>query len=161
MANNSKQCFNTHYQSHCHPTTKSLWLCSSVYCRPPHQSRRIWLVAAATNQKHTLLFDATHHSYHEYIIPQEISIRFTLSQRVYDIIKRLSYVKMTLWRHFYVIMTLFYVMCLLRCCGMVSVDFNTSIDYDHLPVVPTDTLYNRYPAIAPPWRRDLGCLLWL
>ena len=51
MANNSKQCFNTHYQSHCHPTTKSLWLCSSVYCRPPHQSRRIWLVAAATNQK--------------------------------------------------------------------------------------------------------------
>ena len=52
MANNSKQCFNTHYQSHCHPTTKSLWLCSSVYCRPPHQSRRIWLVAAATNQKY-------------------------------------------------------------------------------------------------------------
>ena len=51
MANNSEQCFNTHYQSHCHPTTKSLWLCSSVYCRPPHQSRRIWLVAAATNQK--------------------------------------------------------------------------------------------------------------
>ena len=51
MANNSKQCFNTHYQSHCHPTTKSLWLCSSVYCRPPHKSRRIWLVAAATNQK--------------------------------------------------------------------------------------------------------------
>ena len=51
MANNSKQCFNTHYQSHCDPTTKSLWLCSSVYCRPPHQSRRIWLVAAATNQK--------------------------------------------------------------------------------------------------------------
>ena len=51
MANNSKQCFNTHYQPHCHPTTKSLWLCSSVYCRPPHQSRRIWLVAAATNQK--------------------------------------------------------------------------------------------------------------
>ena len=42
MANNSKQCFNTHYQSHCHPTTKSLWLCSSVYCRPPHQSRRIY-----------------------------------------------------------------------------------------------------------------------
>ena len=53
MANNSKQCFNTHYQSHCHPTTKSLWLCSSVYCRPPHQSRRIWLVAAATNQKYS------------------------------------------------------------------------------------------------------------
>ena len=43
---------NTHYQPHYHPTTKSLWLCSSVYCRPPHQSRRIWLVAAATNQKH-------------------------------------------------------------------------------------------------------------
>ena len=43
--------FNTHYQPHYHPTTKSLWLCSSVYCRPPHQSRRIWLVAAATNQK--------------------------------------------------------------------------------------------------------------
>ena len=51
MANNSKQCFNTHYQPHCHPTSKSLWLCSSVYCRPPHQSRRIWLVATATNQK--------------------------------------------------------------------------------------------------------------
>ena len=31
MANNCKQCFNTHYQPHCHPTTKSLWLCSSVY----------------------------------------------------------------------------------------------------------------------------------
>ena len=43
--------FNTHYQPHYHPTTKILWLCSSVYCRPPHQSRRIWLVAAATNQK--------------------------------------------------------------------------------------------------------------
>ena len=43
--------FNTLYQPHYHPTTKSLWLCSSVYCRPPHQSRRIWLVAAATNQK--------------------------------------------------------------------------------------------------------------
>ena len=56
MANNSKQCFNTHYQSHCHPTTKSLWLCSSVYCRPPHQSRRIWLVAAATNQKNLTKF---------------------------------------------------------------------------------------------------------
>ena len=47
MANNCKHCFNTHYQPHCHPTTKNLWLCSSVYCRPPHQSRRIWLVAAA------------------------------------------------------------------------------------------------------------------
>ena len=46
--------FNTHYQPHNHPTTKSLWLCSSVYCRPPHQSRRIWLVAAATNQKQSL-----------------------------------------------------------------------------------------------------------
>ena len=45
MANNYKQCFNTHYQPHCHPTTKSLWLCSSVYCGPPHQSRRIWLAA--------------------------------------------------------------------------------------------------------------------
>ena len=45
MANDCKQCFNTHYQSHCHPTTKSLWLCSSVYCGPPHQSRRIWLAA--------------------------------------------------------------------------------------------------------------------
>ena len=54
MANNSKQCFNTHYQSHCHPTTKSLWLCSSVYCRPPHQSRRIWWLAA-TNQKRELI----------------------------------------------------------------------------------------------------------
>ena len=41
MANNCKQCFNTHYQPHCHPTTKSLWLCSSVYCGPPHPSRRI------------------------------------------------------------------------------------------------------------------------
>ena len=44
MANNCKQCFNTHlYQPHCHPTTKSLWLCSSVYCGPPHPSRqKIW-----------------------------------------------------------------------------------------------------------------------
>ena len=33
------------------PTTKSLWLCSSVYCGPPHQSRRIWLAAEAANQK--------------------------------------------------------------------------------------------------------------
>ena len=41
MANNCKQCFNTHYQPHCHPTTKSLWLCSSLYCGPPHPSRRI------------------------------------------------------------------------------------------------------------------------
>ena len=41
MANNCKQCFNTHYQPHCHPTTKSLWLCSSAYCGPPHPSRRI------------------------------------------------------------------------------------------------------------------------
>ena len=41
MANNCKQCFNTHYQPHCHPTTKSLWLCSSVYCGSPHPSRRI------------------------------------------------------------------------------------------------------------------------
>ena len=41
MANNCEQCFNTHYQPHCHPTTKSLWLCSSVYCGPPHPSRRI------------------------------------------------------------------------------------------------------------------------
>ena len=41
MANNCMQCFNTHYQPHCHPTTKSLWLCSSVYCGPPHPSRRI------------------------------------------------------------------------------------------------------------------------
>ena len=47
--------FNTHYQPHYHPTTKSLWLCSSVYCRPPHQSRRIWLMAAATNQKTTCI----------------------------------------------------------------------------------------------------------
>ena len=51
MSNNYKQCFNTHYQPHCHPTTKSLWLCSSVYCGPPHQSRRIWLAAEAANQK--------------------------------------------------------------------------------------------------------------
>ena len=51
MANNCKQCFNTHYQPHCHPTAKSLWLCSSVYCGPPHQSRRIWLPAEAGNQK--------------------------------------------------------------------------------------------------------------
>ena len=50
MANNCKQCFNTHYQPHYHPTTKSLWLCSSVYCRPPHQSLRIWLAAEAANQ---------------------------------------------------------------------------------------------------------------
>ena len=41
MANNYKQCFNAHYQPHCHPTTKSLRLCSSVYCGPPHPSRRI------------------------------------------------------------------------------------------------------------------------
>ena len=41
MANNCKQCFNTHYQPHYHPTTKSLWLCSSVYCGPPHPSRRM------------------------------------------------------------------------------------------------------------------------
>ena len=41
MANNCKQCFNTHYEPHCHPTTKSVWLCSSVYCGPPHPSRRI------------------------------------------------------------------------------------------------------------------------
>ena len=33
------------------PTTKSLWLCSSVYCGPPHESRRIWLAAEAANQK--------------------------------------------------------------------------------------------------------------
>ena len=45
MANNCKQCFNAHYQPHCHPTTNSLWLCSSVHCGPPHQSRRIWLSA--------------------------------------------------------------------------------------------------------------------
>ena len=51
MAINCKQCFNTHYQPHCHPTTKSLWLCSSVYCGPPHQSRRIWLATEAANQK--------------------------------------------------------------------------------------------------------------
>ena len=51
MANNYKQYFNTHYQPHCHPITKSLWLCSSVYCGPPHQSRRIWLAAEASNQK--------------------------------------------------------------------------------------------------------------
>ena len=51
MVNNCKQCFNTHYQPHCHITTKSLWLCSSVYCGPPHQSRRIWLTAEAANQK--------------------------------------------------------------------------------------------------------------
>ena len=31
IATNCKQCFITHYQPHCHPTTKSLWLCSSVY----------------------------------------------------------------------------------------------------------------------------------
>ena len=53
--------FNTHYQPHYHPTTKSLWLCSSVYCRPPHQSRRIWLVAAATNQKdQTIMMTSWH-----------------------------------------------------------------------------------------------------
>ena len=51
MANNCKQCVNTHYQPHCHTTAKSLWLCSSVDCGPPHQSRRIWLTAEATNQK--------------------------------------------------------------------------------------------------------------
>ena len=45
MANNCKQCFNEHYQPHGHPTTNSLWLCSSVHCGPPHQSRRIWLSA--------------------------------------------------------------------------------------------------------------------
>ena len=54
MANNCKQCFNAHYQPHCHPTTNSLWLCSSVHCGPPHQSRRIWLSAEADNQKCTL-----------------------------------------------------------------------------------------------------------
>ena len=74
MANNSKQCFNTHYQSHCHPTTKSLWLCSSVYCRPQHQSRRIWLVAAATNQKwlcHNCiaLYVQIYLALHEFIYP--------------------------------------------------------------------------------------------
>ena len=52
MANNCKKCFNAHYQPHCHPTTNSLWLCSSVHCGPPHQSRRIWLSAEADNQKH-------------------------------------------------------------------------------------------------------------
>ena len=26
MTNNCKKCFNAHYQPHCHPTTKSLWL---------------------------------------------------------------------------------------------------------------------------------------
>ena len=51
MTNSCKQYFNTHYQPHCHPTTKSLWLCSGVYCGPPHQSRRIWLAAKAANQK--------------------------------------------------------------------------------------------------------------
>ena len=51
MANNCKQCFNAHYKPHCHPTTNSLWLCSSVHCGPPHQSRRIWLSAEADNQK--------------------------------------------------------------------------------------------------------------
>ena len=51
MANNCKRCFNAQYQPHCHPTTNSLWLCSSVHCGPPHQSRRIWLSAEADNQK--------------------------------------------------------------------------------------------------------------
>ena len=52
MANNCKHCFNTHYQPHCHPTTKSLWLCSSVYCGPPHPSRRI-MVGGRTRQPKT------------------------------------------------------------------------------------------------------------
>ena len=51
MENNCNQCFNAHYQPHCHPTTKSLWLCSSVHYGPPHQSRGIWLSAEADNQK--------------------------------------------------------------------------------------------------------------
>ena len=54
MANNCKQCFNTHYQPHCHPTTKSLWLCSSVYCGPPHPSRRI-MVGGRSRQPKTWL----------------------------------------------------------------------------------------------------------
>ena len=53
MANNCKQCFNTHYQPHCHPTTKSLWLCSSVYCGPPHPSRRI-MVGGRSRQPKTI-----------------------------------------------------------------------------------------------------------
>ena len=53
MANNCKQCFNAHYQPHCHPTTNSLWLCSSVHCGPPHQSRRIWLSKPTTKNSST------------------------------------------------------------------------------------------------------------
>ena len=55
MANNCKQCLNTHYQPHCHPLPKSLWLCSSVFCGPPHQSRCIWLAAEAANPKSSKL----------------------------------------------------------------------------------------------------------
>ena len=57
MANNCKHCFKMHYQPHCCPTTKSLWLCNSVYCGPPHQSCRIWFSAEATNQKHQCYHD--------------------------------------------------------------------------------------------------------
>ena len=56
MANNCKQCFNTHYQPHCHPTTKSLWLCSSVYCGPPHPSRRIMVGGRSRQPKSTKIF---------------------------------------------------------------------------------------------------------
>ena len=54
MASYCRQCFYKHYQPHCHPTTESLWLCSSVYCGSPHQSRRIWLTTEATNQNEGL-----------------------------------------------------------------------------------------------------------
>ena len=56
MANNCKQCFNTHYQPHYHPTTKSLWLCSNAYCGPPHPSRRI-MVGDRSRQPKRHTFD--------------------------------------------------------------------------------------------------------
>ena len=54
MANNCKQCFNTHYQPHCHPTTKSLWLRSSVYWGPPHPSRRIMVGGRSRQPKNNM-----------------------------------------------------------------------------------------------------------
>ena len=101
MANNCKQFFNAYYQPHCHPTTNSLWLCSSVHCEPPHQSRRIWLSAEADNQKdslvtvlsNTVMSHQHHNSPASWLFVQKLWTKYSSKLWIIDPLCKASYLQ--------------------------------------------------------------------
>ena len=142
MANNCKQCFNAHYQPHCHTTTNSLWLCSSVHCGPPHQSRRIWLSAEA---ELSLIFQNFQNSRHFEVatnfLPKAIP-EFEYSNKIAMNISNILSFWSTLLKYWWRSSN-FKIWPTLRPVDVIDDAMNTNLyEYSHNPMTPMYRKFN-------------------